>query len=220
MFTTFVSALLLATIVILVITLLAAEDLIRHHHAQKVDFFRRHPVGAKDIVFLGDSLTDGARWDELFPGFPIKNRGINGDTTRGVLRRLEDILPGKPQAIFLLIGTNDLPWYAYRTNRGILKTYGDILQRCKDESPQTKVFVQSLLPRHRRYARRIPRINAALERLAKEHGCTFINLHPHFATPKGALRPELTNDDLHLMGEGYSIWAEQIAPHVENLKKS
>src|SRR2546421_7051432 len=63
------------------------------------------------VVMLGDSITEGWRDDftAWFPGMKIANRGISGDTSRGVLIRLqEDVLALHPQAVVLLIGTNDL----------------------------------------------------------------------------------------------------------------
>ncbi|MBA4421065.1 MAG: platelet activating factor, partial [Anaerolinea sp.] len=45
---------------------------------------------------------------------------------------------------------------------------------------------------------------------SEEMNCAFVNLHPFFTDGKGALRKELTNDHLHLLGEGYRIWAEEI----------
>src|SRR5436190_8861872 len=63
------------------------------------------------VVFLGDSITQG--WgDEFggnFSGVKLANRGISGDTTRGVLLRLEqDVMAVRPRAVIILIGTNDL----------------------------------------------------------------------------------------------------------------
>ncbi|MGB9798642.1 MAG: GDSL-type esterase/lipase family protein [Thermanaerothrix sp.] len=214
------STLLVITLVYLVLARMAAERLARTHHEQKCDFFAHHPVKAGDIVFLGDSITDGARWDELFPGLPVKNRGINADTTRGVLARLDSILQGQPAAIFLLIGTNDLPWFMFRSDRDILETYTAILERCRRESPNTQVFVQSILPRARGYAKRILRINAELERLAHRFSYTFVNLFPHFADANGQIRSELSNDKLHLMAIGYDLWVEQIKPLIKNLTSS
>ena len=63
------------------------------------------------VVFLGDSITQGwgDRLAKAFPGLKAANRGISGDTTRGVLIRLaDDVLALKPAAVVLLIGTNDL----------------------------------------------------------------------------------------------------------------
>ena len=65
----------------------------------------------KAIVFLGDSITDG--WGDTlgdsFAGVKVANRGIGGDTTRGMLIRLkDDVLSLNPSAVVLLMGTNDL----------------------------------------------------------------------------------------------------------------
>ena len=201
------------------VTRLTADRIMHQHYEQKSDFYRRYAIQPGDIVFVGDSLTDGARWDELFPGLPVKNRGINADTTSGVLKRVGDILSGKPAAVFLLIGTNDLAWYSYRTDPGILKTYETILKRFKLEAPGTQVNVQLLLPRRRSYAKRIQGINASFERLAAQYGYAYINLFPHFARKDGGLRDELTNDKLHLLAAGYAIWAEILTPYLDSLER-
>ena len=162
MFMNGLAIIIIASLLLLAVTRLTVERVAHNHHAQKVSFFNRYPVQPGDIVFLGDSITDGARWDELFPGLPVKNRGINADDTLGVIKRLDDILRAKPLAIFLLIGTNDLPWFTYRKDAEILRNYNQILERCAEISPDTKVFVQSILPRRRSFAKRIKRINIEL----------------------------------------------------------
>lgn len=213
----FLIVMLAATLILFIFTRLTAERIIRQHHQQKTDFFAHYPVRPGDIVFVGDSITDNGRWHELFPHLPVKNRGINGDTVAGVLQRLGDILAGQPAAVFLLIGTNDLPWYMYHRDSYILDTYAAILECCKTESPETQVFVQSILPRHRRYARRIQALNAHLEELAGRYGFTFINLFPHFASSDGQIRPEFSNDQLHLLAAGYACWAEILSPYLNRI---
>ncbi len=147
----------------------------------------------------------------------MKNRGINADTTTGVLERISDITSGKPKAIFILIGTNDLPWFLQREDDEILDTYEEILERIRIESPGTRVFVQSLLPRAVGYARRIKTLNHRLKRMAERRGLTYVDIHPRLCAPDGSIRPELSNDRLHLMGGGYLIWAEVLKPHLESL---
>ena len=198
----------------------AVERVAQHHYAQRADFFHHYPVNEGDIVFLGDSITDGGCWEEMFPGVPLKNRGINADDTLGVIRRLDDILLMKPRAIFLLIGTNDLPWWTYRKNTDILKTYDEILALCKELSPDTQVFVQSILPRAKSFAKRIVKLNIELAALADRYGFTYIDLHSSFVDGKGALQAELTNDHLHLMAAGYIKWVEIIRPYIDELVKS
>ncbi len=214
---TILSILFIVTLVFLALSRWAVERIETNHYLQRSDFFRRYPVNEGDIVFLGDSITDGGCWEELFPGVPLKNRGINADDTPGVLKRLDDILIPQPRAIFLLIGTNDLPWFTYRNDKAILSAYRQILERCRELSPGTTVCVQSILPRKKAFSRRIQRINTRLEALAAQHDCPFINLYPAFADADGALQDNLTNDHLHLMAEGYARWVEILKPHIEQL---
>lgn len=199
------------------LTRVAVERIEQNHYDQRANFFHRYPVNEGDLVFLGDSITDGGCWEEMFPGVPLKNRGILGDTTTGVLNRLDDILRSRPRAIFLLIGTNDLPWFEYRSDRAILRTYSQILDRCYELSPQTRVYVQSILPRTNTYTKRIERLNVQLQQLATVCQCTYIDLYTSFVDSKGAMRSEITNDHLHLLASGYARWVEILTPHINDL---
>ncbi len=190
----------------------------RKNFERKRDFFRHYPVQAGDIVLAGDSITDLGVWDDILPGWPIKNRGISAETSKGLLRRMDAITSGKPAAIFLLIGTNDLPWYLFRTIGIILKTYEQIIQRIQAETPETRIYIQSILPRSRWYIFSIHRLNHGLHSLAEEYHCTYVDLYTSFATLRGTIRPEYTNDNLHLLAAGYVHWAELLRPHLQALK--
>lgn len=214
----FLFFMLVATLALFVVTRLEVERIARHHYLQRVDFFKVNSIDRHDIVMLGDSLTAGANWDELFPGKPVRNRGINADLTTGALARLDEITQGKPAAIFILIGTNDLPWYEHRHDEMILGTYREIVEKIKADSPKTKVFIQSLLPRARMYAQRILALNERLQELAESEGVTYIDLHSHFANQRGELRAELNNDHLHLLAGGYCIWKEILTPYIDSIK--
>jgi len=219
MFIAFLLVMLAATLVLFTLTRLEVDRIARHHYLQRCSFFTAHPAQPGDVVFLGDSLTAGANWDELFPDVGIKNRGINADTTTGVLERLDCVSQGQPAAIFILIGTNDLPWYMNRDDEAILVTYGAILTKIRTHSPTTQVFVESLLPRAHSYAKRIPELNHKLQTLAESMGYPYIDLYPHFADAQGDLRAELNNDHLHLLAEGYALWAEALSPALKPYRK-
>lgn len=219
MFITFLLIMLAVTLTFFVITRLAVERIERTHYLQRADLYRYSKIQKGDIVFLGDSITDGGCWDELFPGLNIKNRGINGDDTVGVLARLDDILCCEPAALFILIGTNDLNWWNYRHDKEIIANYEAILRRCKEQSPSTKVFVESILPRAKRYANQISTLNLHLEKLADQYGYIFINLFHHFADEQGALKAEFHNDRLHLMAPGYVLWVKLLTPYLDNFRK-
>ncbi|MCX6056236.1 MAG: GDSL-type esterase/lipase family protein [Chloroflexi bacterium] len=185
--------------------------------SERSDLYRSYRIHKRDIVFLGDSITDGGCWEEFFPGISVKNRGINGDTTSGVLARIDDILCCEPLAIFILIGTNDLNWWTQRQDNEILSTYQRILEQCRINSPKTRVYVQSILPRAKRYAKHIQRLNRELEGIAGRFGFSFLNLYPYFADQSDQLKTEFTNDRLHLMAAGYDQWVKILAPILDHL---
>src|SRR5262245_42569936 len=65
-------------------------------------------AGDADVIMLGDSITEKIDWRELFPGVSILNRGIGGDTSAGVLKRLDEVIARHPKIVFLMVGVNDL----------------------------------------------------------------------------------------------------------------
>ena len=180
------------------------------------------PTSSKDIIFLGNSITDGAEWSELFQSPRVKNRGISGDTTWGVYDRLHTILKGKPRKIFLLIGINDIG--RGQNNQYVIDGIERIVKRIKKEAPRTKLYVQSILPVNPIYGkfgghtsqwRRIPTINQAIREITEREGVTYIDLFSAFADSEGKMNKELTNDGLHLLGQGYETWKNVILPYLK-----
>ncbi|TNF89028.1 MAG: hypothetical protein EP301_03785 [Gammaproteobacteria bacterium] len=176
--------------------------------------FEHLEIQAGDVVFLGDSITEGGAWDELFPGMPVRNRGIGGDTTSGVLDRLDQITRGRPGKVFLKIGTNDL--FIGVPEAEIAANVARIVRELKAASAGTQVYVQSVLPRQVEYRQAVESLNERLQAVAAASGATWIDLYPRFLdAADGSIRDDLANDGLHLLGDGYLIWREQIA-HLVN----
>lgn len=202
------------------------------YRTRYAEFEKERPVNSADIVFLGNSLTQGGKWNEYFEatqealaakGGGIRNRGIIGDDAPGIYDRLNQILPGRPAKIFLLVGVNDISHHIPADS--VLFLAGKVVERIRRESPGTKLYLQSLLPvneRKNRYksmtgkAGVIREVNEGLRKLAKSYRIKFICLYPHFKE-KGSeqLKPALTNDGLHINEEGYRIWAKQIKKYVK-----
>ena len=194
-----------------------------HYYKRFLQFMDEPAIGNKDIVMLGNSLTEnGGDWAARLSNKNVRNRGIIGDEVMGVYDRLHQILPGHPAKLFLLIGVNDVSHDL--TTDTIVGMIRVTVERIRKESPDTKLYLQSLLPinesfgRYKRLAGKtnmIPEINKQLEELAKEKGLTYINLFPLF-TEKGnnVLRAELTTDGLHLKEEGYKIWVKAIRKKI------
>ncbi len=173
-------------------------------------------------MFLGNSLTDGAEWNELLGNPHIKNRGIVGDIVQGYIDRLYPILKGQPKKIFIMGGVNDIS-HGVRGD-SIARATERLITLIKTHSPRTRIYLQSLLPinndfgRYKLLAGRehvVVEANAALEQVAKRQGVTWINLFPLMADSEGKLRREFTNDGLHLMGPAYLVWRDAVKPYVK-----
>jgi hexosaminidase len=186
-------------------------------HDQKVSMFKATPVSNGAIVFLGNSITEGGNWSELFPDKHILNRGIGGDISGGVLKRLDEIVRHQPSKVFICIGTNDIAKGI--SQEVIIQNYRTILQTVKVQSPETKIYVQSAFPVGKKVItghsnEKIVPLNAAIKKLCSEMNIAYIDLHPSFIDETGCLKPEFTNDNLHLMGKGYLVWKGLIEPYV------
>ena len=188
---------------------------------QRASLFEELPVGPKDIVFLGNSITNGCEWSELFGDARVKNRGISADTAAGILERIDVILSGHPAKIFMMIGTNDIA-RGYSLD-DIVKDIAAVIERIHAESPSTRVYVQSVLPvsdyygnmhGHISHGEDIVALNVRLQTLCGQTGCVYIDLHTPFCDGEGKLKADYSNDGLHLMGKGYLLWRDIVQPYV------
>jgi len=191
------------------------------YYARRATLFDELPIGKKDIVMLGNSLTDGCEFNELLGNKHIKNRGIVGDIVQGLIDRIDPIIKGQSKKLFIMSGVNDISHGV--TADSIARVTERLIVMVKQGSPRTKIYLQSLLPFNndvREWKLLVGRdhvvveANALLEQVARRQGVTWINLYPLFADEQGRLRAELTNDGLHLMGKGYLIWRDAIKPYV------
>lgn len=204
-------------------TMQAQEQKHSTFYYQRATLFEVLPTSKSDIIFLGNSITNGGEWAELLGNPHAKNRGISGDTTQGVLDRLSTITNGKPSKIFLLIGTNDL-------SRGksvdeVAKNVAKIVERVKRESPKTKLYVQSVFPvnpkfnkflGHMNRQKDIAVLNAKIKAVAARHSVTYIDVYKSLVIPStDVMNPEYTNDGLHLLGKGYLKWVDVLKPYLK-----
>lgn len=190
-----------------------------HYYQRTLQFENENPITDSDIVMLGDSMTEnGGDWGSLLNAKHVRNRGIIGDDAMGVYDRLYQILPGKPKTIYLMLGVNDVSHNLSADS--VVTLLSKVIDKIQEESPKTKLYLQSLLPINESFGRYktmigktslIPEINQKLEQVAAQKKIQYINLYPFF-TEKGTnvLRKELTTDGLHLTKEGYEIWSKQL----------
>ena len=109
------------------------------YNYQKRSLFEQLPIRGNDIVFLGNSITDGCEWAELFNNRHVKNRGISADRSGWLLDRLDPIINGHPKKLFLMIGTNDLA--VGIAPEEVAANVEKLLDRFAEESPWTKIYV-------------------------------------------------------------------------------
>jgi lysophospholipase L1-like esterase len=169
------------------------------------------------VVLLGDSITQG--WGNdfsgWFPGMKIANRGISGDTSRGVLIRMqEDVLALQPQAVVLLIGTNDLEEKAEpETIAANLKLILGELTRSDAKMPIVLCQVFPSSASKTRPADKIKKVNQLYAGIVKGNPqITFVETWPLFADPQGDAIPAEFPDLLHPNMAGYAKWAAALRP--------
>lgn len=184
------------------------------YYLEKKSLFEIHKDDRFDVFFIGDSLTDNGSWQEFFPDFKIANRGIQGDTIKGVLERVDGI-PTDPQAkIFLMIGINDL--LRGRSVDEVFPDYQRLAQKLSDKS--VHLYLQScLLVGHSRAAlnAEVAQLNARLKRLsASLNSVSFIDLNVHLSEGS-VLKSEYTIDDVHLNGQGYLAWYKVVQGYLQ-----
>jgi lysophospholipase L1-like esterase len=171
----------------------------------------------KAVVFLGDSITQG--WGgglgAAFPGVKVANRGISGDTTRGVLIRLrEDVLSLHPAAVVLLIGTNDLEEGA--TPEVVVGNLKLILADLKQADARMPIVLCEVFPSSatkKRPADRIKAVNALYRAAVKNDAqVTYVETWPLFADANGDAPAAEFPDLLHPNEAGYARWAASLRP--------
>jgi lysophospholipase L1-like esterase len=187
------------------------SDWTRTHYPTRINDFKANPLAENDIVFIGNSITEeGGDWSDRLNLDNARNRGIAGDTTEGVLARLGEIFYYKPEKVFILIGINDL-FHPSMTPESISENIIEIVNQINQYSPNTEIFVQSVLPTTTdSLMENINSVNAILKNNESQHSYQFINLHEDFVLEDGKMDMTLSYDGVHINDSGYQVWTENI----------
>lgn len=184
---------------------------------QKVSLFDHLPITENDIVFLGNSITDGGNFEELFKREDVKNRGIRSDAIPGVMKRLHQVTNGHPKKIFLLIGINDIS-HGLSVDK-LAERYENLVNEIRKQSPETELYLQSIMPINNDFGvykglkgkeNTIKQLNERIRGIAEKNGLKYVDLWPLLSDSKGKLNKRYTNDGLHLTGPGYRAWTDGI----------
>lgn len=154
-------------------------------------------------------------WEEWFPDNNVKNRGISGDVVQGVLHRIDGISSLSPKQAFLMIGINDI--FQEHSIEHIKDLYLSLCQKMSKEMPNTQIYLQSILPTNSVEKNvQIQDINEEICRLAGEFGFEYIDLYSRFIDSEGVLKEDYSLDGVHLSGEAYLAWVDELTNYIEN----
>ena len=172
-----------------------------------------------NVVMIGDSITAGGEWSEIFSQTKIANRGIGGDTTEDILRRMEPIFAVNAKKAFVMVGINDI--YRDQSINTIFNNYKDIVQQLRSKG--TEVYIQSTLECSKSQCgnklEKARELNEKLKVYSAQHKLTFVNINNGLTSETEGLLKEYTYDGLHLLGSGYLKWSKTISPYVYSTNK-
>jgi lysophospholipase L1-like esterase len=180
-------------------------------------FLKRAKQGKVDLLFLGDSITEGwgnnAVWQKHYGELNAANFGIGGDTTENVLWRIQngEIEGLAPKVAVLMIGTNNFGLEGHQPN-DVAKGVATIVQTLRKKLPTTKILLLAIFPRDEKpgadIRARIKKVNDQIMTLDDKKAVRFLDLGPKFTNADGSLSKEIMPDFLHLSEKGYQIWAD------------
>jgi lysophospholipase L1-like esterase len=184
--------------------------------------------GDVDVVFIGDSITQGwnnnETWKKHFAPLKAANFGIGGDQTGHVLWRItegKELDPITPKVAVLMIGTNNTGGHSAKE---IAEGITLIVKTIHEKTPKTKVLLLGVFPRDPKAGtpnrKKISEINSIIAKL-DDGGKTgkYLDIGQKFLTSDGTLSDKIMYDYLHLTNKGYEIWAEAINPTLHELLK-
>ncbi len=189
-------------------------------------FNTRVAQGKVDLVFIGDSITQGwegkgkKAWAKFYGKRNAVNLGIGGDRTQHVIWRLDNgnLYRIKPKAAVIMIGTNNS---GANTSKQIADGVEAIVKQLRNKTPKTKILILGVFPRGATPADKRRKVNeganAIFKKLADGKAVHYLDIGPKFLEKDGTLTRKIMPDLLHLSETGYTIWAESIEAKLKEL---
>jgi lysophospholipase L1-like esterase len=190
---------------------------IPEHTPQRIALFAKEPIVPGRIIFLGNSITEMGNWKKVLNDTTVVNRGIGGDITYGVLKRLKDVTDRQPSKLFILLGINDIGKDI--PDAVIADNYLKIVKEIHIKCPQTRVYVQSVLPlnptmpnfpQHYDKEEHVLSVNKLLKANARAGNYTFVDIFHLFVDSEGRLKSQYSFEGLHLKPDAYPIWVDYL----------
>ena len=191
-------------------------------------FLKRAKEGTIDLLFLGDSITEGwggnAVWQKHYGALNAANFGIGGDTTQNVLWRIAngEVDGIAPKLVVLLIGTNNFGLNG-DAPEGVAKGVAAVAGALRKKLPKSKILLLAVFPRDAQpktdMRNKIAKLNPLIAALEDKKNVRYLDLGAKFLAPDGTLPKEIMPDALHLSEKGYQVWAEAMDPLLKDMMK-
>jgi lysophospholipase L1-like esterase len=189
-------------------------------------FVARAKKGDVDILFMGDSITNGWRrqklWKDKYEPLKGANFGIGGDRTQNVLWRIKN---GEcdgisPKVVVLMIGTNNM---GNNSAQEIADGIKAVVKEFCSRLPKSKLLLLGIFPRsdkpEHEIRRKIKDVNQEIAKLDDGKSIRYLDIGEKFLDAKGVLSEDIMYDFLHLTSKGYRIWADAMDPTLQAMLK-
>lgn len=180
------------------------------YYNNKVAAFKEEnkTLGPVDVCAIGDSLTDLCDFTIYYPDLKVANRGIGGDTTSGVIKRLDNsLIDIDMKVVSLFIGINNI--------NTMFDDYEDILKAINRYKPDAAKIIISLTPTSGDFSDLNDKVNESnirLQSLAEEYSFTYADINTPLRDESGLLKGEYTTEGLHFSDAGYKVIASVLSP--------
>ena len=190
------------------------KQLVEEYYNRKIQKYEQEALEYDnvDIIFLGDSLTDGYNLEEFYPEYITLNRGIGGDTTHRLLKRIEVSTNVKTKVVVMLIGANNFDT--------MMEDYEDLVSYL-DNLDDTKVVLLSLTSMGKEWAKNNQKAianNKLIQEISREYSATYVDLFNPLLNPEtNMIYDEYTTDGGHLTHLGYEVVTKEIKKVLQKL---
>jgi lysophospholipase L1-like esterase len=164
------------------------------------------------IVLFGDSITEGFDTYKYLPGFSVINRGVYGENSDDLLKRLnKELQQTQPDIVYILIGTNDFA--CEFSDARILENISLIIKTCKVHVDAAQIHITSILPTRNienRPNNKIDLINHIIREACLQEEVIYYDLNALMKDDDGSIKAAYTTDGLHISVEGYKLWSDDL----------
>ena len=186
--------------------------------------YERRKAGNIDLIFLGDSITQGWPSDlfaQNYGNLNAVNFGCGGDKIQHTLMRLEgddgEIRGTTPKVIVLMLGVNNM---ADNSAEEIAYGIANMVKRLLKECPQTKVLLMGILPTRDGDNEKIKAVNKLTATLENRKNVRFLDIGSKFYGKDRKIKADLFRDGVHLNRNGYVVWGDAMNPLLKQLMRS